>query len=112
MKGWEKSEAVSAKLYGKRVPGSGSGPFQKLDILGEGPYHGFRGENKFTEGKSFSITWDIIIKGIRQALQMNSKPFYILEFSNRGRFVLLREEDWIRLNESEAEIYRKFWEPR
>lgn len=96
---WEKSENKSAKIYGRKVSASGSGPFQKLDILGQGNYEGWRGENKHTIKKSFSLTWDIVWKGMRQALQMNAKPFYVLDFEGRGRVVLIREEDWINLNE-------------
>lgn len=111
IKAWEKSENLSAKIYGKKVSASGSGPFQKLDILGQGIYHGWRGENKHTEGKSFSLTWDIVHKGICQALQMGARPFYILDFQARGRFILLREEDWTRMNEEYAdalyEVYEK-----
>lgn len=97
MEGWEKSEKLSAKIYGKKVSGSGSGPFEKLDIQGEGDFEGWRGENKFTIQKSFSLTWDILKKGMQQALQMGATPFYIIDYADRGRVVLIREEDFIRI---------------
>lgn len=106
MKLWERSEALSAKIYGKKVPGSGSGPFQKLDIEGLGIYDGYRAENKHTEGKSFSLTWDIIHKGIQQALQMGVRPFYILDFEARGRFIIIREQDWINLNKEAEQTFQ------
>lgn len=105
MKNWEASEAKSVKIYGKKVAGSGSGPFEKLDILGEGEYEGWRGENKCTDKASFSLKYESLKKGVRQAKLMHSRPFYIVDFYEKSeeRFILLREQDFIQIMEENHE---------
>jgi hypothetical protein len=97
---WEKSENKSAVIYGRKSPGSGGGPYEKLDIIGEGKFNGWRGENKFTSKESFSITTKTLDKLFKQALQMMSTGFLIIDFGKK-RYILLEENDFIDLVENE-----------
>lgn len=105
MRPGEASEKRSASIYGKKVAASGAGPYEKLDILGLGKWKGWRGENKATTNKSFSLTIDIIKKGIRQAFAMQAKPFYIIDFEDHNeRLIVVREKDWVSLFDQVEEL--------
>lgn len=100
---WEKSENLTAKIYGKKVPGSGSGE-SKLDIIGLGAFEGLRCENKFTEAKSRSIKLEAeLLKAKRQALKHNCNWFFILDFDLEHRFAIVDESYFISLH-SELEM--------
>lgn len=103
---WERSEDRSAALYGRKTPGSGSLDI-KLDIEGLGPYHGTRGENKFTSKESRSIKLAELRKAENQALQMGDYFFFILDFQLKHRYIMCSENYWIQIHEELAELRSK-----
>ena len=97
MKDWEKSELDAVKIYGRKVPASGSGPGEKLDIIGEGKFSGRRGENKYTDKKSYVLTLENLEKMIRQGNLMLCTPFFRIDFGRRKKFILIEEDEFIYL---------------
>lgn len=94
MKDWERSEH-EAEYYGTRTPGSGSG-INKMDIKGEGDFLGIFVENKHTEKNSFSVTADMIKKGIKQANQMGGRPVWRIDLGSHNiQLIIQLEKDFI-----------------
>lgn len=89
-KAWQNSEDDAAKIYGRKTAGSGSGN-DKLDIVGEGEFSGFRIENKHTDANSFSISLTVINKAKSQAIAMGCNA-YILRIDLHGKKGIWIEE--------------------
>jgi hypothetical protein len=95
---WKRSEEKTIKIYGRRTPGSGSMD-SKLDVIGEGPYEGLRGENKFTEKKSRALKLEELEKARKQASIHGNDYFMLLDFNLENRYIVLPENDFINLME-------------
>ena len=93
---WERSEQLTSRLYGKKTIASGSGS-DKLDVKGKGIWSNWRVENKFTEKESYVLSLNTLLKMSRQALQMMSSAFLVLDFGGKHRYVILEEDDFINL---------------
>jgi hypothetical protein len=107
-KNWEKSEELSASIYGKKVAASGAGPFEKMDIEGQGIFEGWRGENKATEKDSYSFSIKVLSKAISQARQMGKKPFWIIDLVEHSRrFVVLQEQDFVDMANNLDAAYKE-----
>jgi hypothetical protein len=91
---WEKSEALTTAIYGVRVPRSGSGWTEKLDTRGTGIFEGFRIENKFTEGKTFTLNKDKLKAAMQQAASMGAQPMWLIDFEGE-RHVCMNEEAFL-----------------
>lgn len=93
-KAWQKSEDDAAKIYGRKTAGSGSGT-DKLDIIGEGEFSGFRIENKHTDANSFSLSLTVINKAKSQAIAMGCNA-YIIRIDLHGRKgIWIEESDFL-----------------
>jgi Holliday junction resolvase len=95
---WKKCEQKSANIYGKKAPGSGGGPYEKLDIIGQGDWEGYRIEVKYTEKDSYSLNKKTLTKMEQQALQMNAKGFLIVQLKDR-RYVIMEENLFLGLRD-------------
>jgi hypothetical protein len=94
---WEKSEKVTAGIYGRKTSASGSRAEDKLDIIGEGRFFGWRIENKYTDKESYSLKTKVLKKMRSQAKSMMCSAFLLLDFGGRERYVILEEEDFLSL---------------
>lgn len=82
-------ERNSAKRIGGRcVPNSGAPTGMGGDILG--PQNEFLIEHKYTEGKSFRLTRDMLKKIEREAMQSNRNPALWLNFENGEQYIIVR----------------------
>lgn len=71
---WKTSEYRAAEIYGKRIPGSGSKYFNKLDVDGEGNFNQFRIENKFSKNRnSFTLNLKKLKEAEKKALILHNK---------------------------------------
>lgn len=105
---WEESEKKTARLYGRKVPGSGSFN-EKMDVIGEGLYSSYRIENKATDAKSRSISLEELKKARNQAAQMGAGDFFfVIDFITKSmydeRYVTVQERTWINLHEELNEL--------
>lgn len=93
------SEERFAKWFGKRNGFSGAKLDSKLDVIGKWRYEGLRGENKFTQQKSYSFKLETLQKAKKQAAVTGDRFIFRVEFEdNQGRLwpFILQEEDLYR----------------
>lgn len=95
----ELSELEAAEIYGKRQPRSGSGMFDKMDVIGtkEKGFEGYIIENKWTGKQSFSINRAIIDKARRQSRYENKIPLIRVDLNSEEVYICIKEDDFLRL---------------
>ena len=91
----DKGERRAAKKYGGSMkPGSGSIWVHKGDVSTDEEVRGYKGlhiQNKVTDRKSFSLSYDKFKANLTEAMVDDRMPIFRVEFTGRDTVIMIPE---------------------
>ena len=109
---WEKfEEEFAAQLGLTRVPGSGSQWHCKMDVTGQGA----RWELKYRGNGRYTVTRGVLDKILAEAEGMGSAneiPLMAIRFDEDDDYILMRKNDFLRMQAGEIVLTRTPHEAR